>query len=446
MAADRPKALVVAPSAYKLSGLATWLDYALPGLTGRGWDVTLGLVSGRSYHRPDKYLAVHPFQPAIPIHCACGTPAGRTEAVRKAIRRVRPSLVLTVNIPDAIRAAAIERNRGMDVRAVMTCHGIQEDLFRDMELLSEQLDAVVCTNRLACHLAEEFGKMPRDRVYHARYGTAIPDELPPPPDNPVFTIGYAGRLEESQKRVHDLVLVALALRQQEVAFQFLMAGTGPEEAALRSRLEQHELTSFFDFLGFVSPDQMQQKVYPRADALLVTSSWETGPIVIWEAMGAGTPVVSSRYTGSGLERLLWREQNCLMFDVGDTEAAVCALQRATDRELREKLRVAAFGTVTSKLSCDVSVATWDGVLEAIAARVPRRMSKPPSIQAAPSGRLNRLLGAKGAHLLRRVLGRRPPDSGPGGEWPHTLTRSTMSDAEFLQLAAKLDEREEPVRV
>src|SRR5690349_18307661 len=38
--------LFVAPSAYPLGGVATWLDYVVPGLRHRNWKVTLGLVQG----------------------------------------------------------------------------------------------------------------------------------------------------------------------------------------------------------------------------------------------------------------------------------------------------------------------------------------------------------------------------------------------------------------
>ena len=55
------------------------------------------------------------------------------------------------------------------------------------------------------------------------------------------------------------------------------------------------------FLGRLSPTEMRDKLYARANTLLMPSFWETGPIVNWEAMAAGVVVVSSRYVGSGLE-------------------------------------------------------------------------------------------------------------------------------------------------
>ena len=55
----RPRLLLLAPSAYTLGGLATWLDYLDPGLSEHGWEVTLGLVGGPRHHRPEQYVAAH---------------------------------------------------------------------------------------------------------------------------------------------------------------------------------------------------------------------------------------------------------------------------------------------------------------------------------------------------------------------------------------------------
>lgn len=430
----------MAPSAYTLSGLATWLDYLLPGLQGVGWDVTLGLVSGPRYHCPETYLAVHPFEPFEVIPCECSTPIGRVDAVRDAIRRLSPSVVLTVNIPDALKATALERVSGRDVRAVMSCHGIQEDLFNDMSFLKTDIDAVVCTNRLACRLASSLGQFGKNRVFHSACGVEVPKTMPLMPVNPVFTIGYSGRLEQAQKRIHDLIEIAIRLKAYGRPFRMLIAGSGPEENSLRNRIDEQGLSQDFEFLGAVSSEQLGKKLYLVSDALIVPSSWETGPLVIWEAMAAGTPVVTSCYTGCGLESLLWHDKNCLMFDVGNTSAAADALIRLQhDRDLRCRIRTSAFATVSEKLSWEVSIANWDSILRHVITQP--AMTCPVLPPSPASGRLSRILGNGGASLVRRVLRRLPPDSGPGGEWPHTVTGATMPDLDFLEFAASFDRRE-----
>ena len=432
--------LIIAPSAYTLSGLATWLDYLLPGLKSKGWKVTLGLVSGPRHHRPAEYSTIHPFDHTISIHCNCSTSPGRTNAVRKAIQKHDPNIVLTVNIPDAVTATAIERAAGRNVRAVMTCHGIQEDLFADMRHLNRQLDAVVCTNKLACRLAAELASISDNRIFHCAYGTHVEKQLPARPANAVFTIGYSGRLEQSQKRIHDLVEIAQDLRKKGQEFHLLIAGSGPAEDSLRQSFQALNLTDNVTFLGFVAPEELTTKLYWASDALLVTSSWETGPIVIWEAMAVGTPVVTSRYIGSGQERLLWHQQNCLMFDIGDTTTAAADLiALATDPDLANRIRTAAFQTVSEKLSCDVSVDNWNRILRQIL-ETPARTEEVAPETNHQSGRLDRLLGPSVGAVIRKMLMRLPPDHGPGSEWPHTVVGATMNEAEFFERAALLDVR------
>ncbi|MFM6133652.1 MAG: glycosyltransferase family 4 protein, partial [Sphaerospermopsis kisseleviana] len=185
-------------------------------------------------------------------------------------------------------------------KIVMTCHGIQEDLFADMKLFKNSLDAVVCTNKLACKLTENYGGLKANQVCYAPYGSAIKTSLNQHPHLP-FTIAYSGRLERDQKRVHDLVTIVSLLKKADLNFRLLIAGSGPEENELKKKLSSVEEVSF---LGQLKENELINQVYQESDVLIMPSSWETGPIVIWEAMAWGVAVVSSRYVGSGLEGAL----------------------------------------------------------------------------------------------------------------------------------------------
>ena len=394
--------LVVAPSAYTLGGLAVWLDYLIPGLRQLGWDVTLGLVSGPRHHNVKTYLQAYPIPNSIAIHCRCSTDAGRIKAVRKAIRKFNPDIVLTVNIPHAIRAAGLERSAGRRVKAVMSCHGIQEDLFADMKRLHAELDAVVCTNKLACRLSEQLGGIDTERVYHCACGTDVPTQIPDLLENDVFTIGFSGRIEQPQKRIFDLISVAQKLKSNNPNFQILIAGSGPEEQRFKEEIDRQALNQHFCMLGFVPANKMHALFYARIDALLVTSSWETGPIVIWEAMAAGVPVVTSRYIGSGAEGILTHQQNCLMFDITDCEHAAQNLESLRNKKLQDTLRIHAFKTVSELLSHEISVANWDRILNRVLHTDSPTTPVSPEV-ISPSGRLDRILGPRIASSVRTTM-------------------------------------------
>lgn len=438
----KPRSVMfVAPSAFTLSGLATWLDYLLPGLVQSGWQVTLGICSGPRYHLPEKYLAVHPFDSVRMIHCRDATAHSRIESVRKAIQDVKPDVVVSVNIPDSLRAVALERNQGRAVKGVMSIHGLQEDLFNDLKRLNVAVDAVVATNRLACRLSEQLAGFEKDRIFHCACGTHIGETLEERCQADPPTIAFSGRLDQPEKRVFDLPQIALGLERRNCPFRFLVAGSGPDESRLKSKIADAGLSKKFELLGFVSPEQMSDRVYRRSDLLLVTSSSETGPIVIWEAMAQGLPVVSSRYIGSGLENILEHGTNCMLFEVGDTESAAAAvLSLSQDKRKAHSIAESAFECAKRKLSWKASVHVWDDALRQII-DLEQRPNTQVSIES-DSGRLSRMLGSRLASRLRNALHRLPPDSGPGGEWPHALSGSQMAAGAFLKSIAHLDRRED----
>lgn len=430
----------VAPSAYTLGGLATWLDYLLPGLRELGWRASLMLVEGPRHHRAQEYLEAHPCEDVISVLCNCGTPYGRSKALEDAVVKSQPDICVTVNIPDMCVAVNRVRTRSVpSPRLVMSCHGIQGDLFADMKQYAALFDGVICTNRLACHLAERISGIASDRLFHARYGVELPDLHENDLDGRGFRIAFAGRLEQQQKRILDLVTIAKQLRVERLNYRFLIAGSGPDEGELRDRVQGAGLQDCFEFLGHVPPSQIVSAIYDRADAFLLTSSWETGPLVIWEAMARGVPVVSSRYIGSGAEGLLKQEENCLLFDIGDCEAAAVSISRAVNQPaLSRKLVSSARTLVQSELTHAESAQQWNAHLSQILQTDPVSTVPLAVTKEVADGRLDRVLGNKIAWHIRKLAGTLQPDSGPGGEWPHAHRKLELSADEFWKLAAELD--------
>lgn len=436
---NTPSVLFIAPSAYTLSGLATWLDYVVPGLDGLGWNTVLGLVEGPKAHQIAPYLQAHPQVHWVSIPCKTGTPRGRRKAVQDVVVRLQPDLLLSVNIPDAIAAVAELRAKGKSkTKVIATCHGIQTDLFSDMRLLKDAMDAVICTNRLACKLAEGIGQWDAQRIFYAGYGTAIPTlRARAKPD--VLTLAYVGRLEEDQKRVSDLPIILKQLEQANVPFHLLIAGTGEEEETLRTQLARQLADGSVTFLGYVAPKALADKVYARTDVLLVPSRWETGPIVIWEAMAAGVPVVCARYIGSGLENALEHERNCLMYEIGNRQMAASLIaQLHASEKLWSQLRENGWQMVSRRYSHQASVQRWHDVLLEILSLGDRQLTRLNRQGPTPASRLNQIFGESIGEVLRQQLHRTGPDSTPAGEWPHRLSAQTLNENAFWQQAENAD--------
>jgi glycosyltransferase involved in cell wall biosynthesis len=109
---------------------------------------------------------------------------------------------------------------------------------------------------------------------------------PPQTHSGELVLGFSGRLDTVQKQVGRLVPLCSELAAQGVRYRLEIAGTGPEESALRRKLAVHPVR----FLGRLDEPAMSA-AYAGWDLLVCTSDYETGPLVALEAMAAGVPVV-----------------------------------------------------------------------------------------------------------------------------------------------------------
>lgn len=427
--------LFLAPSAYALGGVADWLDYLLPGLEQKGWRCTLGLTTGR-FHNAESYLLVHPWKKVVAIDCATGSREGRIKAIEAALRRTQPDIVVVVNVADAYEAVRRMRLRNEALpRMVVTLHGLQGDLLADVGSEASVVDGVIATNMLTHRLAgQSLGAA--DRVFYAPYGVQIQEPVRRTcVSASSIRLLYCGRLEQDQKRILDLPSVLANLRRERVDVHLSIAGGGPDESLLRRALAAHDLESNVSFLGILSPRALAS-AYQRHDALIVTSSWETGPIVAWEAMSHGLPVVSSKYVGSGLEGALVDDVNCLLFAVGDMLEASSKVKRLLDPEIGVRLAESGLDLVRCRYNRDISIRHWSFALDRVAA-LPTRPMPLRGTRIPPSGRLDRLLGVRAGERLRSALGRSYRHTSAGGEWPHTL-HENLDQRAWLARASEVD--------
>src|SRR5260221_5025196 len=118
--------LIVAPSAYPMGGVATWLDYIIPGLEAAGWKVELGLTEGR-FHDVDKYLETHPAGKVARIGNRTGTREGRVRQLCEVISASRPDVVAGVHIGDLPVAVDRLKRHGLSTRMAMITHSIEPE-------------------------------------------------------------------------------------------------------------------------------------------------------------------------------------------------------------------------------------------------------------------------------------------------------------------------------
>lgn len=407
---------IVAPSAYLLGGVQTWLDYIVPGLESYGWTVTVLLVHG-VHSNAYQYLQKHPFIRSRIVENPSGSREGRVRALAVALERSDPDAVLVVNIVDAYDAVArlkIGGRRGL--RVAMALHGLHGCFFEDMQRIGSSIDAVIATNRLAVEAATTVARLEPDRVFYAPCGVEIPAQSHGISAKDGLVLLFSGRFDATEKRVFDLFRIAIRLRELQVDFRLHLAGSGPDEMGLREAL-----APFGDqvrFFGVLEEAEMHSNFFRPGAIMMILSPSETGPLVAWEAMANSTAIVCSRFRGMGLEGGLRDGENCLCFDVGDVESAVRAILQLRDVRLRQNLIAEGRRTVSCRYTRDLSIAAWNSALLDLFC-LPQQVPDRHEFRVSPSGRLDAVLGVGVAECLRNVCGIRFLHNSAGSEWPHS---------------------------
>lgn len=119
-------------------------------------------------------------------------------------------------------------------------------------------------------------------------------------------VAYVGRLS-AEKDPLLFVDAFASLKKNLPTCTGLIIGEGPLREAVMARIQHHGLEKDLLLLGFIDPiDQ----ILPAIDLLLITSSTEGTPMVVLEAMAAGTLIVASAV--GGIPNIIQHEKNGLL--------------------------------------------------------------------------------------------------------------------------------------
>jgi len=127
-------------------------------------------------------------------------------------------------------------------------------------------------------------------VERFRPGTGSPDWKARLGPETVPLVTYLGRLTVD-KGVHRF-LDAVRLARRRIDLRAVVAGTGPEESAVRRRIaEDPELASGVSYLGAVCESE-KPALLAQSDLFVLPSTSDTSSIALLEAMACGTPVIA----------------------------------------------------------------------------------------------------------------------------------------------------------
>ena len=194
---------------------------------------------------------------------------------------------------------------------VAVSHGVAEDLAQACAVPAERV--TVIGNPI---LDASFERARLARCDHPWFA---PGGEPGSPQPPVFVA--VGRLVEQKDPA--TLLAAFALRRRHGPARLAFLGAGPLAAALQSQAAALDVAADVAFLGY------QANPLPfirQAAALVLSSRYEGLGNVLIEALGCGTPVISTDCPFGPAEILRHGRHGCLV-PVGDAAALAQAMRR-----------------------------------------------------------------------------------------------------------------------
>lgn len=261
---------------------------------------------------------------------ACLAPAGDARALRPLLRQYRPDLVHVHAGAAADGHAQAALARQCAVRGVIrtehqpwSAAGQSE---HDYARALANVDRVICVSRAARQTYLAAG-VEAER-YEVVYNGTAPPRLPARAKAraafaadagfAVLTVGPQGAGHR-----HAVLFEAMArLLRQHPGLRLLVAGAGPDQAALHDLAGRPGLAGHVRFFGRGAD---LAGLMAAADAFCLPSSRDGHPLVLLEAMAAGLPVAAAR--ALGITEAVQHEETGLLFPCDSAPLLADALAR-----------------------------------------------------------------------------------------------------------------------
>jgi len=313
--------IVVTSPNWTLNGVNAFNATLVRGLRARGHDVTL-LLTG-SMWRDDKPLPI-PDDLAV-SHLALPSVAtwpARWTALQRSLEAAAPCLYLPNH---DIAHSGISPALSSRVGILGIAHSDDPQHYDHARRLARWWNGVVGVSETIVRALGAMDEVRATPVTHIPYGVAVSARSDvasrarqrSAPGEPLRIV-YAGRLEDRQKRVSDLIAIASALRARAVSFELTIAGDGPARGHLATAVREARLDDVVRLVGTVPMDQMAE-LYRAHQVFLLPSAFEGLPLALLESMGQGcVPLVSD--IASGVPELVRDGEIGYRVAVGDVDA------------------------------------------------------------------------------------------------------------------------------
>ena len=146
---------------------------------------------------------------------------------------------------------------------------------------------------------------------------------PIPHHNEVPKIIHVSCFEDLSKNISGLLDALKIMKDKGVAFQAVLIGEGMDLEAMKRRAQTLELDDQVRFTGLLQDQDLVNEL-ASGDFFVLSSNYETGGIVLLEAMACGLPVVA---THVGALPEIVNESNGILVPAKDTVALADAMEQ-----------------------------------------------------------------------------------------------------------------------
>jgi glycosyltransferase involved in cell wall biosynthesis len=361
-------------------------------LQQRGCSVTVG-----SYREPRDYTNALAAAGVRTIEFAAASPLARARAIRRAIRRERPDVVLAFLNSPALYAelsALPSRRWGLVVSERSAVPGPPSWTDRLRRMMHLVADCVVTNSHANRALIERSAPRLKGRTLTI-YNTVDLDEFHPlaprpAPKDDALRLVVAANYRTVKNPIAFAKGVATAVgRDPRLDIRvdwygddaWLSAGGGSYRAEVQRLVEQWGLADRFRLHGVT---QGIADAYRSSDAVAMPSLYEGLPNTVCEGMACGRPILASAI--SDVPLLVHPGRNGFLFDPKSAEDIAQAVSRLASLpwEAREAMGRESRVMAEGMFSADRTMDTWLAVLTAAARR--ERPSAEHWIPASPEWR------------------------------------------------------------
>jgi glycosyltransferase involved in cell wall biosynthesis len=306
----------------RISGVDVFAMHLTEGLAKRGVDARL------LFTNPDRVeIDRMPLPPSATAEQLPEESRGKRRRRRRALREYLTAIAPCIYLPNYdYDHSPVCASLPDSVATIGIVHSDDPMHYDHVRVLGRFWNAVVGVSSHTTRAAANLFPRP-DRVFRIPYGVPVLPSFTPRADRKPGEIRllYVGRLEQSQKRVLDMVELLDRLVRRRVPARLTLVGDGPARSKIEESGRRHVESGALRLLGTRRNDEMPE-MYLDADVFLLTSAFEGLPVSLLEAMAFGCVPLATNVK-SGVPELVQEGVNGLLVDVGDVEAMADRIER-----------------------------------------------------------------------------------------------------------------------